>query len=121
MAYDNPTPSGSDEMDSADQGAAATQLETGPGPGEEQGAPEKTEQEGAEGQESSLFITPDMLPPGMKVNAGDVLEFKVVNPSDADGHIEVVYNTGKEGESKESWEDEFRHTMSARSPQEGAM
>lgn len=116
MAYDNPAPSGSDEMDSADQGAAATQLETGP----EQGAPEQPEQ-GAEGQESSLFLTPDMLPPGMKVNAGDVLEFKVVNPSDQDGHIEVVYNTGKEDESKESWEDEVRHEMSAQSPQQEAM
>lgn len=70
------------------------------------------------GQENSLFLTPDMLPPGMKVDAGDILEFKVLNPSDADGHIEVVYNTGegagaKKADTGPDWENDFRKEMSA--------
>lgn len=90
-------------------------------PGGEQGG-DYAGSEGAE--ESSLFLTADMLPPGMKVNAGDILEFKVVNPSDQDGHIEVVYNhgegAGKEGqEGSESWENELRHEMSAQTPEGG--
>lgn len=85
-------------------------------PAEEQN--ETPEQENKEGEEASLFLTPDMLPPGMKVNSGDVLEFRVVNPSDGDGHIEVVYNTGKEtGEATKPWEQELRETMSPTSDQ----
>jgi hypothetical protein len=85
---------------------------------QEQTPPQEQAGDQTDSGESSLFLTPDMLPKGMKVNAGDILEFKVVNPSDPDGHIEVVYNQGEGAEEKgESWEDSFRNEMSARTPQ----
>jgi hypothetical protein len=90
-----------------------------PAPPPEAGAPpaEPDQEQQGDAGESSLFLTPDMLPPDMKVNAGDILEFKVVNPSDPDGHIEVVYNQGEDKEKGASWEDDFRNEMSARTPQ----
>lgn len=68
-----------------------------------------------------LYISPDMLPSGMKVNEGDILEFKVTKSKDGDGDIEVVYNTGEgkgEEEKEPSWEDDFREAMSPRSDEE---
>lgn len=69
----------------------------------------------------SLYLSPEMLPEGMKVNPGDILEFKVVQ-ADKDGDIEVTYNTGKE-EGKDDmneWENDFRKEMSPRQPEESA-
>ena len=69
-----------------------------------------------EKEETSLFLTPDMLPPGMKLKAGQILEFKVMNPGDKDGSIEVCYNDPNKPEGEQSWEDGFRKEMSARAP-----
>ncbi len=78
------------------------------------------------GQEAGrLHIGAADLPPGMELNEGDIVEFKVVGPKDADGDWPIEYNTeGKagaepegegEGESKgTSWEDDFRKSMSPR-------
>lgn len=86
---------------------------------------------------NTFHLSADMLPPGMaqKVNVDDILEFRVVAKPDSDGDIEVSYNYGEEGKGGEgeyaedkggeggeqSWEDEFRHEMSPRAEQEGAM
>lgn len=70
----------------------------------------------------SLYLSPSMLPEGMKANPGDILEFKVIQ-TDKDGDIEVTYNTGKYGEGKdemEDWESDFRKEMSPREPEESA-
>jgi|SRR6516164_667102 hypothetical protein len=125
MAYDDETPQAgaapAPEGMAAPGDDAVAPPPAGPtGPeqtAEATGPPPPEGQQTSDSGESSLFLTPDMLPSGMKVNAGDILEFKVVNPSDADGHIEVVYNTGGGEEKGESWEDDFRHEMSARTAQ----
>lgn len=60
----------------------------------EEGAPQEAP------NEHTLFISPEHLG-GLDpndINPGDILEFKVVG-RDADGDIEVEYNTGKGNES----------------------
>lgn len=72
-----------------------------------------------------LHISPDMLPHGMKLNEGDIVEFKVIGPQDKDGDWPVEYNMGEEKEGKEeedsSWEDDFRKEMSPRTNESEAM
>lgn len=85
---------------------------------------------GKEGDESlgTIHIGPDMLPPGMKLNKGDIVEFKVTGDQDADGDWPIEYNYGEGGKGAEgeaategdgegegtSWEDDFRKSMSPR-------
>jgi len=75
-------------------------------------------EEGAEHKSmGSLYLSPSMLPEGMKANPGDILEFKVVG-TDQDGDIEITYNTGKDGkDDTDSWADDLKHDMSARTPE----
>lgn len=113
MAYDNP---GQETMDEG--------MPTMGAPGDMPGAemPEKMP------AGASLTITPQMLPSGMKLNAGDIVEFKVVNVK-PDGSATVYYNTDEEASSGEEegegehdeqaerneWENDFRKEMSPRS------
>lgn len=83
---------------------------------------------GMEGDEApgTIHIGPDMLPKGMKLNKGDIVEFKVIGDQDADGDWPIEYNYGdskgaegaggdtEEGETT-SWEDDFRKHMSPQS------
>ncbi len=76
--------------------------------------------EGSESpEEKMLHIEKDLLPDGMKVNEGDVIEFKVVNP-DEDGMISLTYNMpekdmGSPGRNEaESMHQDFKKYMSAR-------
>lgn len=76
----------------------------------------------ASGGEGTIHIGPDMLPPGMKLNKGDIVEFKVIGEADADGDWPIEYNygdKGKEGMAKqgetESWEEGLKKHMSPRS------
>lgn len=64
-------------------------------------------------EKGNLFLTPDMLPAGMKPNPGDILEFKVIG-QDSDGDWEVSYRA-PEGKGKEdtSWEDELTEKVKA--------
>lgn len=69
-----------------------------------------------------IWFDKAMLPEGMKVNPGDILEFKALE-TDKDGSIKAVYNTGKDGKSDdgmEEWENDFKQAMSAREPEEAA-
>ena len=69
-----------------------------------------------------LHISPDMLPKDMKLNEGDIVEFKVIGPQDKDGDWPVEYNTGDNKEEEgESWEADFRKEMSPRSNESEAM
>lgn len=82
------------------------------------GMPEKPMQAG--GGEGQIHIGPDMLPPGMKLNKGDIVEFKVIGDQDADGDWPIEYNYGNKGEEGgeekgESWEDGLKKHMSPRS------
>lgn len=69
----------------------------------------------------TLHIGPDMLPEGMKLNKGDIVEFKVIGDMDADGDWPIEYNYGDkgeegyEGEEGESWEEGLKKHMSPRS------
>lgn len=66
---------------------------------------------------ASLTVTADMLPSGMKLNPGDIVEFKVVQVK-PDGSATVYYNTDEEashGEESEDWEKDFRKEMSPQS------
>ncbi len=94
-----------------------------PGMGGEMGHDESMHDEGMEKKDGypSLYLSPNMLPEGMKANPGDILEFKVVG-TDKDGDTEIVYNTGKDGKEDDGmseWENDFRQEMSARKPEEG--
>lgn len=86
---------------------------------------------GPGGGEGQLHIGADMLPEGMKLNKGDIVEFKVTGDQDADGDWPIEYNYGeggKEGEGKgmeeeaptESWEEGLMKHMSPRSGGEEA-
>jgi len=63
-----------------------------------------------------LHIGPDMLPKGMKLNKGDIVEFKVTGDQDADGDWPIEYNHGDKGEEEkgESWEEGLMKHMSPR-------
>lgn len=86
-----------------------------------------------EGSDKTVDIK-SLLPPGMKVNEGDIIELKV--SSVAGGAVLAGYNYGEEGEGGEeapsaeagpppagseeqgeSWEDEFRKSMSPQKEQ----
>ena len=111
---------GSDMNEVAPDPSAAAALETPPG-----------KPEGEQMGGSILEITPDMIPQGMKVNPGDVLEFKVTGMEG--GKILATYNTGDDegkeaaaappGEQTEGagWEQNFRKEMSPRNGEETAM
>jgi hypothetical protein len=62
---------------------------------------------------ASMTVTPDMLPEGMKLNAGDIVEFKVMDVK-PDGSATVYYNTDEEAGkgATDSWEKGFRKEMS---------
>lgn len=66
----------------------------------------------------ALHVSADMLPKGMTLKKGDIVEFKVIGDQDQDGDWPIEYNTG---DKEESWEDGFRKEMSPRSKQEDAM
>ena len=70
--------------------------------------------EGGSGREDTYFLPQGALPEGMKVQSGDVLEFKVVG-QDKDGNIEVEYNHGEENPSvngdQSTWQDEMRKNV----------
>lgn len=71
-----------------------------------------TEGEAPQGRTDTMFIHPDMLG-GLdpeSINAGDILEFKVVG-RDADGDIEVEYNTGDNKSPMEKVTSDFRAHM----------
>jgi hypothetical protein len=78
-----------------------------------------------------LHLSADMLPKGMNLNKGDVVEFKVIGDQDEEGEWPIEYNTGKEdgaegkgGKEGEdgSWESDFRKAMSPRAEgEDGAM
>lgn len=77
--------------------------------------------EGEHHEMGALYVSPDMLPPGMKLKKGEVIEFRVMSDEDQDGDWMIEYNTGK-GQIKEesSWEDDLRKEMSPRMEQEEA-
>jgi len=61
--------------------------------------------------ESTMFIEPDMLPKGMDVNPGDVLEFKVVGKN-SDGKVQISYNHDEESKDDGSkWADGLKDEM----------
>jgi len=70
-------------------------------------------------EDKMLHIEKDLLPDGMKVAEGDIIEFKVVSPDDG-GMISLVYNTpekemGSAGRNEaEAMTDDFKSYMSAR-------
>lgn len=89
-----------------------------PMPEESEHPAETPPQEG--GREDTFFISPQHLSQYLdpeSINAGDVLEFRVVG-KDADGDIEVEYNTG-EGGDKKDWKTDLHETMAE--PGEGAV
>lgn len=107
----------------AESGAMSPEM--GPGAGE---MPHKMQAGAGEGV---LHIGPDMLPKGMKLSKGDIVEFKVLADADPDGDWPIEYNYGeggKEGEGKgmgeeaptESWEEGLMKHMSPRSGGEEA-
>jgi hypothetical protein len=61
-------------------------------------------------QQDTYFLPQGVIPEGMKVNPGDVLEFKVVGQSDK-GEIEVSYHTGDDKEGGMDWRDEMRQNV----------
>lgn len=65
-------------------------------------------------REDTYFLPQGALPKGMKVEAGDILEFKVVGQG-KDGEIEVEYNhddeSASESDSKPTWQDEMRQNV----------
>lgn len=83
--------------------------------------------EGMHADAGQLHLGPEDLPPGMELNEGDIVEFKVTGPKDSDGHWPIEYNYGEGGKGGEgmeeggeggegtSWEDDFRKSMSPRS------
>jgi len=78
------------ETEPGDDLAAAPPPEGGDAP-----APEAPEQEAGQ-SDTSFFISPEHLGQHLdpeSVQPGDVLEFRVIG-KDADGDIEVEYNTG---------------------------
>ncbi len=96
----------------------------GPVPGAMADEPMHDEGMHEEGGEGVIHIGADMLPKGMELNVGDIVEFKVTGPKDADGDYPLEYNYGDNGEGGEgegddqdkgtSWEDDFRKSMSPR-------
>jgi hypothetical protein len=59
-----------------------------------------------------VHIPGSMLPKGMKVNKGDILEFKCTGEMDEDGDYPCEYNHG-DGEG-DDWASGLRHEMSPR-------
>jgi hypothetical protein len=94
--------------ESPEAGAA----EGAPAPEEQEPTGEQTQEAG---REDTFFISSDMLSKHLdpaSVNPGDVLEFKVVG-RDANGDVEVEYNTGGEGGGgKEKLASDLRNAMS---------
>jgi hypothetical protein len=88
-----------------------------PGEGMEEGMREEGEH-----QMGPLYVSPDMLPPGMKLKKGEVIEFRVMSDADQDGDWMIEYNTGKGqmNEHDSAWEDDLRSEMSPRMEQEEA-
>jgi hypothetical protein len=76
-----------------------------------------------------LHLSANMLPKGMNLNKGDVVEFKVIGDQDDEGDWPIEYNTGDKGDASESgkgeegsWENDFRKAMSPRKDgEDGAM
>jgi hypothetical protein len=60
---------------------------------EESESPDESKMEG--GDEKTVFIEPEMLPPGTKAEPGDILKFKVVGKT-ADGKIQIECAEGGE-------------------------
>ncbi len=97
----------------------------GPSPGAMGTDPEMPpSQQGGE-EKGVLHIGAAELPEGMELNEGDIVEFRVIGPKDADGDWPVEYNHGEEGnegmgeggegeEKGTSWEEDFRKSMSPR-------
>lgn len=68
-----------------------------------------------------IHIPSDMLPEGMAASCkpGDILEFKVKGPADAEGDVPVEYNYGEDSDKGDKdWENDLRHEMSPRTPTE---
>ena len=84
------------------------------------GAPDNPPaQPAGEGEKESpgiVHIPSDFFPPGMAktLKAGEVIEFKILGPPDAEGDVPVEYNTGEKEEKAPAWEDKFREEMSPR-------
>lgn len=88
--------------------------------GMESPAPMEEQSEmGQQGGGNVLHVSPDMLPKGMTLNEGDIVEFKVIGPADADGDWPIIYRTDGDGES-DSWEDGLRKHMSPRNSEQEA-
>ena len=86
----------------------------------ESSAPMEEQSEmGQQGGGNVLHVSPDMLPKGMTLNEGDIVEFKVIGPADADGDYPMEYNMGEE-KGEESWEDGLRNHMSPRNSEQEA-
>lgn len=105
MAYGNPNP-GSSDMPMDDMPMAE--------------ANEPPHDEAAEASEATTTI-PAELTGGQTFKPGDEIVLEVVNANE-DGSLEVKYATpkGKEGTEGESWEDDFRKSMSPQEPQQEA-
>lgn len=66
-------------------------------------------------------VPKELIPEGMKVQRGDILEFKALGPADADGDVPVEYNHEgygeKEGEqTDEGYADDFHKFAQDMSP-----
>lgn len=81
---------------------------------------DKPEAMDGSGQGEVTHIPASMLPDGMEPKEGDVLQFKVLGPADAEGDVpvECVGCGGKDKEKGPEWEDEFRSAMSPASDEE---
>lgn len=77
-------------------------------------------EEYAEGNDATTTI-PVELTGGQTFKPGDEIVLEVVTANE-DGSLEVKYATpkGKEGTEGESWEDDFRRSMSPQEPQQEA-
>lgn len=81
-----------------------------PMPDESKPMPDEMEKERGDSEEQTMFIDPDMLPQGMDVKSGDVLEFKVVGKN-KDGAIQICYNHDEEGEDDSKFGDGLKEAM----------
>lgn len=78
-------------------------------PDDSKGMPDEMDHEQGE-SEQTMFIDPEMLPKGMDVKSGDVLEFKVVGKRE-DGAVQVEYNHDDKGEDEGKFGDGLKEAM----------
>jgi hypothetical protein len=106
MAYDNPTPSGGDDMDSADMAPTGNSGAGQDGMGQDM---EKA---------NTIHVAATDLPKGVEPKAGTKVMFCITGPPDAEGDCPGYFETSDHDEEAEekgtSWEEDFRKSMSPR-------